>query len=73
MRSVIAAPLSDLGLQTLIMCLWGRLLTLRVMLSVTDLAGTILTGRWMLLLSCTIDFPLRRPLTRVRVVLSVPL
>lgn len=70
-RNVSAAPLDDLGLQTLMTWFPGRLLTLSVTLRVNELAGTILMPRLGRLFSCTVEFPLKSPLIRVSVALSV--
>lgn len=71
-RTVNAAPLEDLGLQTLTTCFSGQLFMFNVPLRVTSFAGTILTPLMRLLLSPTTEFPLKLPLTPVTVVRRVP-
>lgn len=70
-RSASAAPFEDLGLQTLMTWFPGRLLMLSVTLRLSELAETILIRLLAWLFTCTIVFPLNRPLTRERVESSV--
>lgn len=61
-----AAPLEDLGLQTLMTWLCGMLLTFKVVLSVREFAGTVLIlSLGLLLLHSTTEFRLNPPLTLV--------
>lgn len=71
-RTVNAAPLDDLGLQTLTTSFPGQLFIFNVVPKVTDLAGTILILRMPLLFTPTTEFPLKAPLTPLTVVRSVP-
>lgn len=71
-RTVSAAPLDDLGLQTLTTCFPGQLFILSVVPKVTELAGTILILRMRLLFTPTTEFPLKSPLTPLTVVRRVP-
>lgn len=67
-RTVRAAPLDDLGLQTLTIWFPGQLFIFNVVPKVTEFAGTILTPLMSLLFNPTTEFPLQPPLTPLTVV-----